>query len=151
MTGAVRQMRIDDLMVNYGEARAARWIAQPTHDLRSPDTGRHIDREELAVMVVLDVDGTYDLVYGDNLRDDIGTLDRVIEAVQRIRDALTAAYGDAPRATQCMAAGGWGRCRYEAAHDGPHRFPDPPKGYPGYEDPLELERVRTIPWEGSPA
>lgn len=145
------QFRIEEAQFDT-EARSTIWQARGI-DVQNPATKSFHGRDETAVTIILDVDGNCDYVYADlGGSGDIESLSRFIALLSTVRDGLVAAYSGTERDSgRCFAQGDWGRCSGRSGHETRHSFPDPPKDYPGYEDPAELERTRTEPWTGSPA
>lgn len=81
--------------------------------------------DEGRVMVALDVDGQFDIVYATHLcrGGDIAALDRAISAMQKVRAGLADLYGGRNDPGDCWEQGDTGRCRKGLGHEGGHRFP----------------------------
>jgi hypothetical protein len=104
-----------------------------------------------AVAVFFDIDGQLDYVFADLYQQgDVETLDRAIETLSKIRDALAGMYENLPRRVgRCYAQGFGGQCTRQADHaPGGHDFPLSDEARAAFA-PEQVLAYTTQPSEGS--
>lgn len=141
------RIRLDDFTI-YEGARDTVW--EQNVEIWSPSSAdrRHRDDRTVAVVVELDVDGQFDRVSAElGQYGEITSIDRVIDALTKVRDTLAAIPG-ASRTGRCFATGQYSGCWHEHGHDGAHKFDVPTDGR--HLTVAERREYATTPWEGSP-
>lgn len=122
----VGSREIDELTIRrpLGVHAADALVWRRRADIALTDEQRHLfgPHHYAAVLVRLGVDGgMFDVVEASTDGAEIEALDRVIEALQTVRDELVQ-LGHSSTG-HCMSSSETGRCRLDTAHAGEHEFP----------------------------